>query len=174
MNKKLIALAIISGSAFASVAHAADGTINFTGNILDAACTVSSATKNQTVPLGDVSRTAFAAVGDTAAPTHFSIVLQNCPATVTNASVKFDGPIDAANSNLLALTPATGIATGVGIGIYEQDASTLIPIATDSASKVLTTTADTQFDFIAKYVATSAAVTMGPADAATNFTITYQ
>jgi major type 1 subunit fimbrin (pilin) len=173
MNKKIIVLAILAGSAFTSVAQAADGTVNFTGTITDTACTVSTATKNQTVDLGNVSKTAFAAAGDTAAPTKFSIVLQNCPTTVTNASVKFDGPIDSANSNLLALTAGTGIAQGVAVGIYEQDASTLIPIATASASKALSSTADTTFDFIAKYVATSATVVQGPANAATNFTISY-
>ncbi|AJZ89330.1 Long polar fimbria protein A [Beauveria bassiana D1-5] len=174
MNKNIIALAILAGSAVGSVAQAADGTINFTGTITDTACTVSTATKNQTVPLGTVSRTAFAAAGDTAAPTKFSIVLQNCPTTVSNANIRFDGPIDSANSNLLALTAGTGIATGVGVGIYEQDAHTLIPIATPSATKALSSTVDTQFDFIAKYVSTSATVTQGPANAATNFTISYQ
>jgi len=173
MNKNLIALAIVAGSAFTSIAHAADGTVNFTGTITDTACTVSAATKNQTVDLGTVSKTAFAAAGDTASPTKFTIVLQNCPTTVTNASVKFDGPIDANNSNLLALTAGTGIATGVGVGIYEQDASTLIPIATKSASKPVSSTADTTLNFIAKYVATAASVTQGPANAATNFTISY-
>jgi len=174
MNMKIIVLAILAGSAFVSVAQAADGTINFTGSITDTACTVSTDTKNQTVNLGKVSKTAFAAAGDVAAPTKFDIVLEECPATVTNASVKFDGPIDPANSNLLALTAGTGIATGVGVGIYEQNASTIIPIATNSASKTLSSTADNKFEFIAKYVATAAAVTQGPANAATNFTISYQ
>ncbi|MFZ4832474.1 fimbrial protein [Rouxiella sp. Mn2063] len=173
MNKKIIALAIVAGSAFTSVAQAADGTINFTGTITDTACTVSTATKNQTVDLGTVSKTAFAAAGDTAAPTKFSIVLQSCPTTVTNASVRFDGPIDSVNSNLLALTSATGNAAHVAVGIYEQDASTLIPIATKSASKPVSSTADTTLNFIAKYVATAAGVTSGPANAATNFTISY-
>jgi|SRR5471030_570390 len=173
MNNKLIALAIVTGSAFASVAHAYDGTINFTGRIIDSACTVSTLTKDQKVDLGEVVRTSFSAVGDTASPTTFDIVLQSCPPSVTNASVKFDGPTDPDNSTLLRLTAGTGIANGVGIGIYEQDATTLIPIATSSASKSLSATDDTTFNFVAKYVATAAAVTPGPAAAATNFTIVY-
>jgi len=173
MNKSLIALAIVAGSAFTTVAQAADGTINFTGTITDTACTISTATKNQTVSLGTVSKTAFAAAGDTAAPTKFSIVLQNCPTTVASAAVKFDGPIDPNNTKLLALTSGTGIATGVAVGIYEKDAATLIPIATNSASQTLSSTADNTFEFIAKYVSTSATVVSGPANAATNFTISY-
>lgn len=173
-NKKIIVLAILAGSAFTGVAQAADGTIKFTGSISDTTCTVTPTTQNQNVILGTVSSSAFAAIGDTAAPTKFSIDLENCPATVTAASVKFDGPIDADDSNLLALTTASGQATGVAVGIYEQDAATLIPIATDSASKPLSSTGVNTYNFIAKYVATKAAVTQGPANAATNFTIAYK
>lgn len=177
MNKQMIAMTMITGLAFANVAHAADGTINFTGTIMDASCNVTTATKNQTVALGSVNRTAFNAAGDTAAPTKFSIVLENCPTTVTKATVRFDGPIDPANSTLLALSPAGGgttNATGVAVGIYESDAATQIPIATKSQEYTLSSTANNQLDFIAKYVSTAAAVTQGPANAATNFTIDYQ
>ncbi|UJD79349.1 type 1 fimbrial protein [Serratia rubidaea] len=173
MNKTLIAMAILGSAAFISAAQAADGTINFTGNITDAACTVTPASASQTVALGTVNSGAFAAAGDTASPTKFGITLTSCPATVTTASVKFDGPTDAANSNLLALTSATGVATGVGVGIYEENATTLIPVSSTSVSKTLSTTTDTTFNFIAKYVATAAAVTAGPANAVSDFTISY-
>lgn len=173
MNKKLIVIAMLAGSAFTSVAQAADGTINFTGNITDDACTVTPATANQTVTLGTVNSGSFASAGATASPTRFGITLTSCPAAVTTASVKFDGPTNAANSDLLALTAGAGIATGVGIGIYEQNATTMIPVSTASASKTLSTTDDTTFNFIAKYVATAASVTAGTANAASDFTITY-
>lgn len=177
MNKKLIALTILAGSTFFTAAHAADGTINFTGTIMDASCNVTTATQNQTVPLGNVNRTAFSAAGDTAAPTKFSIILENCPTTVTKATVRFDGPIDSANKTLLALTPAgSGAtnATGVAVGIYEDDAATQIPIATKSKEFALSSTANNELEFIAKYVSTAAAVTQGTANASTNFTIDYQ
>lgn len=173
MNKKLIAIAILAGASFASVAQAADGTINFTGNITDAACTVTPGTANQTVSLGTVSSTAFSAAGDEVGPTRFSINLTSCPASATSATVKFDGLADTSNSDLLAVTTGAGAATGVGVGIYEENSSTLIPVASASASKALSTTADTTFNFIAKYVATVSAVTAGTANAVSDFTISY-
>ncbi|AZC31143.1 fimbrial protein [Pseudomonas chlororaphis] len=173
MKKSLTAVALLTGCAFAGMANAADGTINFIGNITDAACTVTANTANQTVTLGTVQSSALNSVGATAAPTRFNIVLTSCPANVNNATIKFDGPANPANSSLLALTNTAGVATGVGIGLYEQDAVTQIPVGGTSASQALSTTADTTFNFIAKYVATNATVVAGSANAVSDFTVTY-
>ncbi len=89
MKKQLHTLtlvAVICGSVI-SAANAADGTINFTGEIIDSACTVSTTSADQTVVLGTVSNKAFSAAGDTAAATAFQIDLTDCPATVTSATV---------------------------------------------------------------------------------------
>ena len=172
MNKKLIVCTLLACSAFSALSHAADGTINFTGTITDAACTVTPGTANQTVTMGTVSSTALANVGDTAAPTRFDIVLTNCPATATSAVVKFDGPTDGNNSSLIALTSGAGTAEGVAIGVYEGDAATLIPVGSRSVSKPLSPVADTTFNFFAKYVAT-APVVAGSGNAVSDFTVIY-
>ena len=93
--------AAVSGITFA--ASAADGQINFTGTILDSACTIDTNTANQTVNLGKIPKSSFNAAGAVAAATRFSIVLNNCPAAVTSASVKFDGTADSSDTNILAL-----------------------------------------------------------------------
>lgn len=172
MKNNLIAAALLAASAFASVANAADGTLNFTGVVTDDACTITPGTATQTVALGTVSSGALTAVGDSASPTAFDIVLTACPAAVTSATVKFDGPANPDDSSLLALTTVTGVATGVGIGFYEQDASTLIPVGSTSASKALSATADTTFSYIAKFVA-AGPVIAGAANAVSDFTINY-
>lgn len=173
MKKSLIAAALLTGSAFTSMANAADGTINFTGTITDVACTVTAGTATQTVAMGTVASSALSAVGATSAPTRFNIVLSSCPAAVTSATIKFDGPTNPTNSSLLALTNVAGVATGVGIGLYQQDSVTQIPMGNASASQTLSTLTDTTFNFIAKYVATSAAVVAGSANAVSDFTVIY-
>ncbi|MGP2885478.1 fimbrial protein [Serratia marcescens] len=173
MNKTTIAMVILAGSAFASVAQAADGTINFTGNITDAACTVSAGTKTQTVNLGTISASSFDAAGAVSGASRFNVTLESCPASAATASVVFDGQADTANSTLLALTPGTGVATGVGVGIYEEDSVTQLPVSTRSASKALSTTAPTTFTYVAKYMATAATVQAGTANAVSDFTISY-
>ena len=173
MSKKLLVIALLASSAFASVIQAADGTINFTGKITDTACTINPTSKSQIVNLGSVSAGAFTAAGSTAAPTRFGITLTNCPAAATTASLKFDGPANSSNSSLLALTTGAGVATGVGIGIYEGDSSTLIPVSSASATKNVVAGTDTTFEFVAKYVATASTVTSGAANAVSNFTVSY-
>jgi major type 1 subunit fimbrin (pilin) len=81
MNKKLIALALLAGSTFASVAHAADGKINFAGTVTSAACAITTEAASQTVNLEIVSTTSLANAKNTASPTRFNIVLTNCPTT---------------------------------------------------------------------------------------------
>lgn len=173
MKKRLIAIALLTGSAFTGVANAADGTINFTGNITDAACTVSASTATQTVAMGTVSSGSMTTVGASSAPTRFNITLSACPATATSAAIKFDGPSDTMNSSLLALTNVPGVATGVAIGLYEADSSTLIPVGSASAKHTLTATGNNTFDYYAKYVSTNTTIVAGTASAVSNFTVVY-
>lgn len=167
-NSALVAM--VASLGFASAAFAADGTINFTGKITDTACTIASDSITKAVSLGTVSSKAFSGSGSTAAATRFTINIASCPESVTSASVRFDGTPNSGNSNILAVT---GGATNVGIGIYEADSSTLIPLQSDSKAQALTTSAS-QLSYIAKYYATAASVGAGDANATATFTITYQ
>ncbi|CAI1072035.1 fimbrial protein [Serratia quinivorans] len=177
MNKKLIAFALIASSI--SAVQAADGTINFTGNVLDTACTVDTASASQTVALGNVNKSAFSAAGSTSGATRFTITLSGCPTSYNNATVKFDGTANSTNSNLLALN-SDATATGLGVALYEADGSTLIPLTSATKNITLVTngsdtdaTKGATATYVAKYMSTAAAVGAGTANAATNFTVSY-
>lgn len=175
MKKQLNTLALLSvicGAAI-STANAADGTINFTGEIIDAACTVSPATANQTVNLGQVSASAFSTVGSTAAPTAFQIDLTSCPASVTTASVKFDGTPYATGDNItLGLSPVPGAATGVGVRIRSAT-NLVIPLYTATTPVALTQGNTNTLNFNAAYVSRASTVTAGPANAVATFSVIY-
>ncbi|SCC68711.1 fimbrial protein [Kosakonia oryziphila] len=170
--KKITFITIALAAGVCGTALAADGTINFTGNISDTACKVDTASANQTVNLGSVSANSFAAAGATASSTRFTINLTDCPAAVTSASTRFDGPLASGNSNLLALSSGQ-TTTGVGVGIYEQDSTTLIPVGNVSAPVTLATTGTNALNYIAKYVSTDATVGAGTANTVAAFTVTY-
>ncbi|ELJ8023545.1 long polar fimbrial protein LpfA, partial [Escherichia coli] len=70
----LSALALTSTSVFA--ADAGDGTVKFTGEIVDAACVVSPDTQKQEVVLGQVNKSVFTAMGDKSTATPFKIKLE--------------------------------------------------------------------------------------------------
>lgn len=173
MNFKKIAIATILASATFSVASmAADGTLNFTGKITSSACNIdASSTASGDIALGTVASNAFSSVGTTAAPTRFTIVLTGCPADLKTASVRFDGT-PSSNSEILALTTGADAATGVGIGLFEADSSTKIPLQTKSKSQTLTTDSNT-LTYIAKYVSTAEKVSAGDANATATYTIAY-
>lgn len=166
------ALLIISGMVYAE-----DGKINFTGNIIEAGCQVNSTIASpMTVKLGDVSKTAFAAAGDTAAKTRFSLVLSACPAALKGKpiSVKYDGTPDSTDSDYLQLTGygTTGVASGVAIQLLNGSGSAL-PLGAASESKTIDAASDTSLDFFARYIATRATITAGTANSTVNFTLAY-
>lgn len=170
-NKIILATALMAG--LAGTAYAENGTIRFTGNIIDTACEVSTESQNQTVNLGDVGTNAFPAAGSTAAPARFTITLNNCPSSVSSASVRFDGTGDASNSQILALDSGQ-TAKNVGVAIYEQNSTTLIPIGSDSQDVTLSSEGSNELTYIAKYYATAVPVEAGTANSMTTFSIIYK
>jgi len=170
MKKLIIAASIIAS--VSTAAFADDGKINFTGSITDDACTVvNDMSSPLSVELKTVSSKAFKAAGNTASPTGFSIKLTGCPAAMTSAAVKFDGTADSNVNTILALTQEAGVATNVGIQLTDNK-DVVVPLHTASSSYPLTV-GDNKLDFVARYYATAATVTAGPANATSNFTIVY-
>lgn len=172
MKKIALISAIISLSAM-QVANAADGVINFTGNITGAACVVEPSAIAQPVDLGTVATTAFTGGnGATAAAKRFNIVLKSCPESVASAAVRFDGTTSSSNPSILALTSGQ-TASNVGVAIYEQDNATLIPVGSPSANVTLAEDTNNTLTYFAKYMATGT-VGAGTANASTSFTVVYQ
>lgn len=175
MKKNLIAVAFAAVAVMsASNVFAVAGTVNFTGEILDAACTVDVASQNQTVALGSYNKTEFTAAGDVTAAKKFSIVLKNCPAAVTSAHVRFDGTPEATNSALLAIdSTVAGAATNVAINLMSANKAQLPLHGDNGYSYTLSSTADNTLDFYAQYKSTAATVTAGPANSVANFSVVY-
>ncbi|HWW68719.1 MAG TPA: fimbrial protein [Duganella sp.] len=178
---KFAALAV--AGVLSQAASAADGTINFTGEIVDAPCSISPNSQNLTVPLGKVSRTVFdgatagtAVVGKKATPARFTIDLLGCGATAKGATVTFSGTADLDDATYLRLANAgqvgVGSASGVAIELGDS-AGTKIALGSPSGEYVLGL-GDNSLKFQAAYVATKTAVTVGPANSVAQFTVAYK
>lgn len=173
MKKNIIATLIAASSVFAiNNALAADGTIDFTGEITDQACELAAGSDALKVNLGKVSKTALPSAGSTAAATKFTIKLINCPATVTTASVKFDADSYLGDDSVIKLKEEAGVATGVGIQITD-DVNAVVPLFTASKEYPLQQNVENNLDFRARYIAKSDTVTTGPANGTATFTINY-
>ena len=175
MKKKLLVLAIVAfGSLSVSNVFATAGTVNFTGEVLDTSCDVDIGSQNQTVPLGEYSKSEFTSAGYVTAAKKFDIVLKNCPSSVTSAKVRFDGEPDATDSTLLAIDNSlAGAATGVAINLMSADKEQLPLHDEGSYSYTLSSTDDNTLDFYAQYKSTADDVTSGPANSVANFSVIY-
>jgi len=173
-TKMMMAFIVVSSALTVSQAIGAAGTVNFNGNILDSACDVDVASQNQVVVLGDFYKTEFPGTGVRTAAKQFNIVLKNCPVTVTNAKVRFDGTPDLMNASLIAVdTSVTGAATGVAINLMSADKADLPLHGDNGYTYPLSSTADNTLNYYAQYISTAASVTAGPANAVANFSVVY-
>lgn len=176
MKKNLIVAAFAVTAALSmSNVFAAAGTVNFTGEILDAACTVDVASQNQTVDLGKYNKSEFNNTsGIKTAATGFNIVLKDCPSTVSSTKVRFDGTPEATDSRLLAIdSTVQGAAKGVAINLMTADKADLPLHGLNSYNYTLSSTEPNTLKFYAQYQSTSTQVEAGPANSVASFSVVY-
>ena len=170
-------LGLVAASANAATTTVNGGNVHFTGELVNAACAVSTDSANQTVPLGQYRTASFTATGDTSAKIPFSIVLNDCDPTVAaTAAVAFTGQTDADDNTLLAVASGgnTDTATGVGIEILDSKSATLTPNGSVySAAQTLVQGTNT-LRFSARYKATADTTAPGQANADATFVMKYE
>ena len=151
------------------------GQVIFNGSITDSSCNIDSASTSQTVDLGKWASTYFTSTGFETTKTPFHIKVKDCPASVTNVAVLFDGARDQSDNSLLAIN---GGANSVAIKLYEHDRSTAVSLGKTSAKQTVTPgtsggTGSADLEFYADYISTAATVTAGKADGTANFNMIY-
>ena len=124
LNKIVMALVLafstVSGAQAADQGH---GKVTFTGSIIDAPCSITPQSIDQTVDLGQISKEALLS-GGKSTPRNFSIGLENCsfgsPATKNKVQVTFTGMESAAKGASVAITQADGQIIKLGVPTKEQ------------------------------------------------------
>lgn len=175
MNKiTALILTVTSFSCMAAGTSVNGGVINFTGDVVSAACAVSPNSTSMSVNMGQVRIADFGSVAGTesASKTPFVIQLDDCDTTTsTTASVSFNGVVFPSNPNALAAGQGPGAATGVGIQIFDKSGK---KVTFNSASDAVTLTDGTNYiPFQAGFVSTSDSPTPGNANTSAIFQVTY-
>lgn len=139
------------------------------GSVSTAACEVEN--KSITVPMGDVKRSEFTAVGSTAANKTFNIFL-NCDAS-TNIKMTLTATSDSSKApGVIALNSASGrtVANGVGIQLLNNNNPVTLgaPITIGTAPS-----GSSRVEMVARYYQTKSTVTAGEANGTATFTFTY-
>jgi len=166
--------AVVMYGVLSQAAFAADGTINFSGEIVDAPCSLSPTSQNLTVALGSVARTVLdGGAGKKATPAKFSLELTGCGASANGATVTFNGTADAQLTDSLRVgVGEIGAATGVAIELGDSNGAK-IALGSESGKYVLAP-GNNPLKFQAVYVSTLPAVTVGSANAVAQFTVNYK
>ena len=148
--------------------------MRFQGELIAEACTVDVGDRQLIVHMGQVSSNRFKAAGEDADPVAFSLRLQDCnPHVSERVGVVFHGVADGKNPDVLSVGEGEGIATGIGIALFE-DHEQIIPINSAARAWQPLTEGPRVLHFIAKYRATGNRVIGGAASAQAWFSLTYQ
>ncbi|HAS1787413.1 TPA: type 1 fimbrial protein [Enterobacter cloacae] len=149
------------------------GKVTFTGAIIDAPCSITPDTIEQTVDLGEISNKALAN-GGKSRPRPFDIKLESCDLaglTDKTVTITFTGSESRAQPGYLALV---GTASGAAIGIT-NDNGTNIPLGTPS-SVTKTQQGDNTLTYAAYLQGNGATSSVVPGEftSVANFTLAYQ
>ncbi|HAF1615908.1 TPA: fimbrial protein [Salmonella enterica] len=199
MRNKIILAMAAAGMMCASSAFAEDsgsGTINFTGSVIDAPCSVSTDSQNINVILGQVSKNRLKSENDSSDPKKITISLLNCSfetpqvsnsnpsgntaPTYSKVAVAFTAPGSLAPAALkngeIANTAPSG-ATNVVIQLLKSDGVSPVDLSKteltqDDATQLNTASETNDLIFYARMLATGAA-TPGAVSANVTYKLKY-
>ncbi|HBR2429575.1 TPA: type 1 fimbrial protein [Klebsiella pneumoniae] len=150
------------------------GSMRFQGLIMASSCRVEAGDRQMTVNLGQISSNRFHAVGEDSNPIPFAIHLQDCSTAVSqHVGVTFHGVADGKNPDVLSVGEGPGIASGIGIALFDSQGQQL-PLNRPTDRWISLYRGPTTLNFVAKYRATGRQVTGGAANAQAWFSLTYQ
>ena len=150
------------------------GNMRFQGVVVAEACSVAAGDRLMTVKMGQVSSHRFHAVGEESNPIAFDIHLEDCSTEVSQrVGVSFQGVADGKDPNVLSVGEGAGIATGIGIALFD-DQGGRIALNDDPVRWVRLHDGPTTLHFVAKYRSTARQVVGGTANAQAWFALTYQ
>jgi major type 1 subunit fimbrin (pilin) len=166
-------------------AHAADGTITFTGSIADTTCSINGAatgaTANKTIALAPVSSGTLSedgAIAGTSSAADLTLTLSGCGVSTTKAIARFEnGPtVDQTRGNLVNAT-ASGSATNVQVRLLNSQMQP-INIATNANNLIATNATPVSggsatLKYYAQYYATGKA-SAGTVNTSVQYTMQYQ
>lgn len=171
LNKIMLAAAVAFGLSSTAYADQGHGKVTFTGAIIDAPCSISPESIDQTVEMGQISNVALQN-GGKSTPRNFTIDLENCSFEAGNNKVTatFSGMESVAGNGLLGIT---GSAQGASIAITDGSGAV---IELGKPTKEQEIQAGNNTLSFAAYVqgdGASATITEGDFQAVADFTLAY-
>lgn len=182
MKSQARILAVLLAAAATQSAFAADGKINFEGELSDSTCTVAVngavGPAPATVQLPKVSAVQLKTASDVAGKTGFNITLSACTGTTTKAAAFFEpgSTVDPVTHNLTNTEPAG--AKFVQLQLLDGSNGKAIKAGdfaqvTDTEKVTKNTTGETVLPYAVQYISTGLA-TAGKINSNVTYSITYE
>lgn len=174
LNKIMVVTAVILGLSpmVVQAANQGQGSVKFSGAIIDAPCSISPESVDQTVELGQISNSLLKK-GAKSTPVAFTIDLEHCEVEEgkSNVSVTFNGVKSLTQTGLLSIS---GKASGASIAITDAGGK-LIVLGTASPLTGVNE-GNSALRFAAYLQGEGGTTTVVPGDftAVADFTLTYQ
>ena len=174
---------VISGVAFNALAddpNQGSGKITFKGEVIDAPCSIAPGDEDQTINLGEVSKTVLNS-GQKSLPVDVTIHLQDCilsdgTNTVDKVEITFSSAsVDTTDTSLLknTLEGNIGAATGVGVRLMKSD-NTNVTLGAEIPIDFPTTNSFQELNFKARMESLAKNATSGNVQAQTNYVLNYK
>jgi major type 1 subunit fimbrin (pilin) len=181
MNRKALAIAVLVSASGVQFANAADGTINFNGELVNQTCTIAVdgvvSPAVATVTLPTISTGLLTAAGQVEGQTGFNIQLTNCVGTATTAAAFFNSgaTVDPISGNLKNMT---GSARNVQLQLVDQQSGTVIQAGntnqiTNTTRNTIDGTGAANMPYAVQYFATDA-TTPGTVVSSVTYNVDYQ
>lgn len=149
------------------------GNVNFTGQIINSACSVRSDSIDQIVELGQARTNQFKNVGEWGNKIPFKIVLENCDISVSSSvGAMFTGSADSNDPLVFQTSSGPGSVSGIGIGIVDAGGNVVVPNAQPLVYQPLIDGDNTLY-FSARYRSTRKDVSGGFANSHVWFSLKY-
>lgn len=181
MNRKILAIAVLVIATSSQLANAADGTINFNGELLNQTCTIAVdgavSPAIATVTLPTISTGQLTAPGQVEGQIGFNIQLSNCVGTATTAAAFFSSgaTVDPISGNLKNMT---GTANNVQLQLVDQQSGAVIQAGntnqiTNTTRNTIDGTGVANMPYAVQYFATDA-TTPGTVVSSVTYNVDYQ
>ncbi|RQR38204.1 type 1 fimbrial protein [Burkholderia sp. Bp9143] len=172
-------LLVAASAAVSSAAYAADGSIDFYGNVIASTCSVDGGS-DLSVPLPPVSTTALTDVGSVAGRSAFSLALTGCTVGDGNpvkVGVMFENGTNVdQSSGRLTIDSGAKAAEGVQINVLDSQQN-LIPVGAQTGASTELVAIDDEgkakLNYFAEYYA-SGAVKAGDVHSRVEYSLIYQ
>ncbi|CAI1634953.1 fimbrial protein [Serratia ficaria] len=184
LNKIMMAavLAFGASSMMAQAANQGSGSVTFTGEIIDAPCSIAPGNIDQTIPLGQISNLSLKDGRESEVKQPFKIVLEDCTsATAQMVHTTFTGEAGGADGKDMKMVGLGSGSTAKGASIVitdDHNANAVVELGTKTAGQVIkagATGADLEYHAFLKGNGGSLnTITPGAFTSVVNFALSYQ